>query len=170
MQSYWTQRGFDAHGRRDNPSEKGLCSHNVAGLKKKWEFASGGAIVSGIAITHEHVFFGNFLNKVFAVHRTTGSLAWEFTTGAFIDSSPACHEGVLFIGSNDGNVYALHTATGSIKWQTTIGGVRFSSATLSDGHLYIGGQAAVSKLRQSGWRNPVVTTDIRDHSLITRHR
>ena len=124
--SNWTQRGFDARGRRDNPSVKGLSSHNVAGLKKKWEFSSGGSIVSGIAVTPEHVFFGNFHNKMFALHRSTGTAAWEFTTGAFIDSSPAYHEGVLFIGSNDGILYALHAVSGTIKWKTTIGGVRFS--------------------------------------------
>ena len=114
MQSYWTQRSFDSYGRRDNPSEKALSSHNVAGLKKKWEFASGGAIVSGTAITRENVFLGNFLSKVFAVHRSTGTLAWDFTTGAFIDSSPACPEGVLFIGSNERKLVPL--AGGEPMW------------------------------------------------------
>jgi hypothetical protein len=57
MHPYWSQRGFDAQGHRHNPSEKNLSVHNVAGMAKKWAFASGGGIESAIAITHDHCFF-----------------------------------------------------------------------------------------------------------------
>ena len=96
---------------------------------KKWEFETGGMVISSPVIgPNNTVYVGSYDKKVYALDGKTGAKKWEFETGKPVASSPAIDaDGIIYIGGWDGKVYALDGASGVKKWEFEIQKGLFSS-------------------------------------------
>jgi outer membrane protein assembly factor BamB len=96
---------------------------------KKWEFETGGMVISSPVIGPDNtVYVGSYDKKVYALNGKTGAKKWDFETGKPVASSPAIGaDGIIYIGGWDGKVYALDAASGVKKWEFEIQNGLFSS-------------------------------------------
>ena len=117
--------------------------------RKKWEFATGGNIVSSPAVgTDGTVYVGSSDKKLYAIN-PDGTEKWAFPTGGEIYSSPAIDaDGVIYVsctGSYEqsyvGRLYAINP-DGSQKWEFTRSGRgKYSTAAIgADGTVYAGSE------------------------------
>jgi outer membrane protein assembly factor BamB len=119
---------------------------------RKWEFQSGGDILSSPAVGGAGlVYFTTALDwkggvstmdgGVYALRAETGELAWKFSAGAEIENSPALDsaDGIYF-GTSQGRFFCLDATTGEKRWDFyTRGACGFSSPVIdSDGSVYFG--------------------------------
>ncbi len=105
---------------------------------RKWQFETGGEIVSSPAIDADgRVFFGSHDGKFYALS-PAGTRLWDYQTGGPILSSPAIdNDGTLYFTSVDGFFYALNS-NGGIKWRLQTGGITESSPVIGqDGTLVV---------------------------------
>jgi eukaryotic-like serine/threonine-protein kinase len=120
-----TFRGDAAHtGVYDAP---GIAAFH----KIKWQFHTGGQILSSPVVVSDTVYFGSNDHQLYAVDLATGAEKWKFKTGGRVASTPAVANGLVFFLSYDSNFYALEAATGGLKWKfATAGEHRFSAKHL----------------------------------------
>src|SRR5229473_4734282 len=96
--------------------------------KIKWQFRTGGQILSSPVVADGVVYFGSNDHFLYAIDLASGAQKWKFETGSRIPSTPAVANGLLFFLSYDSNFYALDAATGALKWKFKTGGEhRFSA-------------------------------------------
>jgi len=96
--------------------------------KIKWQFHTGGQILSSPVVADGVVYFGSNDHFLYAVDLASGAQKWKFETGSRIPSTPAVANGLLFFLSYDSNFYALDATTGVLKWKFKTGGEhRFSA-------------------------------------------
>jgi outer membrane protein assembly factor BamB len=107
--------------------------------RQKWSFATEGAIVAGVALFEDTLYFGSVDHKVYAINLADGSAVWSepFETGEAIWSTPAVDAERVFVGSMDHAVYALDRATGQQLWRTDVMGAVPGSVTLADDQVYV---------------------------------
>ncbi len=107
----------------------GAAPRNVP--KLKWQFASGGPVISSPAVVNGTVYVGSMDHNLYALDVETGKPKWKFPTESSISSSPAVSDGLVYFGSYDGNFYAVDAETGKLKWKfETAGERRFSHRNL----------------------------------------
>jgi glucose dehydrogenase len=92
--------------------------------KIKWQFHTGGQILSSPAVVSDTVYFGSNDHKLYAVDLATGAEKWTFKTEGRVASSPAVANGRVFFLSYDSNFYALDAATGALQWKFATAGER----------------------------------------------
>jgi len=92
--------------------------------KLKWQFATGGQVISSPAIANGMVYVGSTDQQFYALDLETGQVKWKFSTESSISSSPAVSGGTVYFESYDGNFYALDAATGKLKWKFATEGER----------------------------------------------
>jgi len=111
---------------RSDPAHSGVYdSPGTAAFHKiKWQFPTGGQILSSPVIATNTVYFGSNDHHLHALDLATGTEKWKFKTGGRIPSTPAVANGVVFFLSYDSNFYAVHAATGALKWKFATGGER----------------------------------------------
>jgi outer membrane protein assembly factor BamB len=118
-------------------------------LQFKWNFTTGGIIVSSATCANGVAYFGSFDKKIYAIDAATGAQKWTFTTGYKVYSTPAVINGKVYTGADDGNVYCLDANTGSQVWKTPAGGITTSllglgyttirsSPAVLNGRVYVG--------------------------------
>ena len=90
----------------------------------KWQFATGGPVLSSPVFDRGLVYFGSGDGNVYAVDAETGVQRWMFATRGAVDSTPAVDQGLVFAVSYDGGLYALDAATGRQRWRFATGGER----------------------------------------------
>lgn len=96
--------------------------------KIKWQFHTGGQILSSPAVSAGSVYFGSNDHFLYALDLSTGAQKWKFETGSRIPSSPAAANGLVYFLSYDSNFYAVDAASGSLKWKfKTSGEHRFAA-------------------------------------------
>ena len=117
----WSQRGFNAHGKRINPYENVLTTANVSALDIAWSTTTGGGIASSPAVADGVVYAGSLDGKLYAFDAATGAVLWTATTGSSIYSSPAVAKGVVYVGGKDTKLYAYNATTGAVLWSATTG-------------------------------------------------
>ena len=99
--------------------------------KIKWQFHTGGQILSSPVVADGSVFFGSNDHHLHALDLLTGAEKWKFKTGGRIPSSPAIANGLVYFLSYDGNFYAVDEARGTLKWKfATEGERRFAAKHL----------------------------------------
>src|SRR6266404_4487034 len=106
--------------------------------KIKWQFHTGGQILSSPVVADGVVYFGSNDHFLYAVDLASGAQKWKFETGSRIPSTPAVANGLLFFLSCDSNFYALDAATGALKWKFKTGDVVHASPAISGGTLFVG--------------------------------
>jgi len=90
----------------------------------KWQFHTGGYVISSPAVTSGLVYVGSMDQNLYALDRETGKAKWTFKTESAVASSPAVSGGLVYFGSYDGNFYAVDAASGQQKWKFETGGER----------------------------------------------
>jgi outer membrane protein assembly factor BamB len=117
---------------QEAPSFRGDAAHtgiyNAAGAtefhKIKWQFHSGGQIVSSPVVAANTVYFGSNDHYLYALDVATGAEKWKFKTEGRVPSTPAVANGLVFFLSYDSDFYAVDAATGTLKWKFSTGGER----------------------------------------------
>jgi len=83
----------------------------------KWQFKTGGSIVSSPAVVSGVVYFGSADGNLYAVDQKTGQQKWKTQTRGPVASSPAVADGFVFFLSYDGGFYCLDANSGARKWR-----------------------------------------------------
>ncbi len=134
----WAKAHFDAANTGKNAGEDILGLANVAKLKKRWAFHTGGMIRSSPVVIGHIVYVGSNDGRVYALSEDLGVQLWSFATKGGVESVPDVAGGVLFVGSDDGNVYALNAITGHRLWTFATHGPVSSSPNALGNLLYVG--------------------------------
>ena len=92
--------------------DKTLFALNVADGSVKWQYDTGGSIVSKPLIYENTVIFGSFDRSLYAVNTADGSLKWQFTGKNWFWSEPVLYSDKLYVGCLDKFVYVLNPSTG----------------------------------------------------------
>ena len=124
---------------RGNPQHTGVYTGDPVTqfTKIKWQFHTGGQVLSSPAIRGDTLFVGSSDHNFYALDVADGTLKWKFKTGSRITSSPAIVGGSVYFGSFDGNFYAVNAVDGQLQWKFPIPHEHRFTAT----HLH-GGQPA----------------------------
>lgn len=111
---------------RGNPAHTGVYSTGAVArfARVKWQFHTGGPVVSSAAVANGMVYVGSTDGALYAVDLERGTLRWRFATRSRVVSSPAVAAGAVYFTSYDGNLYALDAATGKLKWKFQTAGER----------------------------------------------
>ncbi|MGA8153374.1 MAG: PQQ-binding-like beta-propeller repeat protein [Terriglobales bacterium] len=141
--------------------ETGISSANVASLKTKWTYATGGLISASPAVATVNgtsmVFIGSWNGVFSAINAITGQFIWSFTVDFVgnrcsigqhwcrIGSSAAVDtvNNLVFFGSYNAYLYALNATTGKVVWKQAVGSSKagyevWSSPAIYNGAVYIG--------------------------------
>ncbi len=135
---------------RHDPAHTGVGQSGPANLTLRWNFTTGGAVVSSPSVANGIAYFGSQDKNIYAVDARSGSFIWKFTTGNRIASSPAAVNGRVYSGTDDGYVYCLNAYNGSQIWKTFAGGdipADFNAAVkLRSSPMVVGGYVYVGAL------------------------
>jgi outer membrane protein assembly factor BamB len=112
----------------------------------KWQFKTGGKIVSSPVVNGNYLFIGGGDSCMYALDRTNGKQYWKFNTHGAVNATVACDSTAVFFMSEDGNFYALDMHTGKLQWTFKTKGEHatepwdyfLSSATVHNGIVYVG--------------------------------
>jgi len=83
----------------------------------RWEFKTGGRVVSSPVVAGGMVYVGSDDHYLHAIIAATGTEAWKFQTDANVSSTPAIADGSVFFVGLDGNAYAMDAQTGKLRWK-----------------------------------------------------
>lgn len=109
------------HFRRD-PERKAYSNEQAAPpLALRWQYATGGAVMSSPVVAYDRVFIGSRSNSIYCLDAYTGAVLWSFATGNWVDATPAVSDGRVFVSSRDGKLYAFDAMTGASLWTYTTG-------------------------------------------------
>jgi polyvinyl alcohol dehydrogenase (cytochrome) len=160
----WTMGGQNLSNWR-NQDDTDINPRNVAKLKTKWVFTTGGDVTATPAVANDVVYFPDFVGNFYAVNAHTGALVWhrqiaDWTgiPGDFARNDPAIHRGMLILGDEGGfiatwngskyingngaRVIAADAATGALIWVTQVekfpAAIVTSSPVIHDGVVYVG--------------------------------
>jgi outer membrane protein assembly factor BamB len=135
---------------RHDPAHTGGGQSGPANLTLRWNFTTGGGVISSPSVVDGKVYVGSQDKKVYCLDDRSGSLVWNFTTGSRIKSSPAVVDGKVYVGPDDGYVYCLDAKNGSLIWNRYAGGytsAHFDSvARISSSPTVVGGKVYVGSL------------------------
>ncbi|HEY3412924.1 MAG TPA: PQQ-binding-like beta-propeller repeat protein [Armatimonadota bacterium] len=115
-----------------------LYNLDKATLKKRWTFATKGAIIGRPDVDGKAVYFGSTDQKIYAVNKKTGKWIWSVATGGPIQGHTLVADGAVFVGSGDHKLYALDAATGNQRWAYEMGMHTQSKPAYADGMIYCG--------------------------------
>jgi outer membrane protein assembly factor BamB len=99
----------------------------------------GGAIVGGLVIAQNKVYFGASDGRVYALDAIDGHrINIQFQAEGKIWSTPVIDGDTLYIGCIEGILYALDTANLSEKWRFETEGAIAATAAVYDNKVFIG--------------------------------
>ncbi len=133
-------------------SGKFYCLNAFLALKK-WEFETGGAIVSAPSVGQGHVYFGAWDNSLYALREDNGELAWKRALGRQIYYSPWAEpvfsRGKVFTVTpydthTAGYAWALDAATGETVWQYETSSTLQSPVLTPNVGLFAGQRQAIA--------------------------
>jgi outer membrane protein assembly factor BamB len=106
----------------------------------KWQFHTGGAILSSPVLNGGTLYVGSADHKMYALNSASGALEWEFQTEGRVTSSPAIADGIVYFESYDSYLYAVTADSGRLAWKFKTAGERRFAGT----HLHGSEPAAES--------------------------
>jgi polyvinyl alcohol dehydrogenase (cytochrome) len=160
----WTMGNHDIDGSRHQRNTE-IGPENVANLKTKWVFTTGGDISATPAVADGIVYVPDFAGNFFAIDAETGALVWKHQlsdwtgiAGDYARNDPAIYRGMVILGNQAGalakwngtaivggtgaRMIAADAATGALKWVTQIEkfptAIVTGSPVISDGVIYVG--------------------------------
>ena len=135
---------------RHDPGHTGTGQSGPTNLTLRWNFTTGGGVVSSPAVVDGKIYVGSEDKNIYCLDAWNGRFIWNFTTGFRIKSSPAVVDGKVYIGPDDGSVYCLDAKNGSLVWKRYAGGYIpahfYSVARLSSSPTVVGGRVYVGSL------------------------
>src|ERR1700722_693062 len=139
--SEWARGGQNLKNWR-NQDQTEISPHNVAKLKTKWVFATGGDVSATPAVADGVVYFPDFAGNFYAVDARTGKQLWHHqladwtgVAGDFARNDPTVHKNMVILGDQAGNnafwngskfvgdgakVIAVDANTGKKIWVTQV--------------------------------------------------
>ena len=129
--AWFSRSSADESMFRSDPQHSGVYQSRAitAFHKIKWQFHTGGYVVSSPAVAGASVYVGSTDGSLYAIDRETGALRWKVHTASRVVSSPAVAAGTVYFGSYDGYFYALDASNGRLKWKFKTGGERRFAGT-----------------------------------------
>ena len=110
---------------------------------KKWEFATGGPILSSPALNKDQCLYFTSVDGCLYALNLDGSLRWRLRTGSITESSPVIGpDGTIYVGVLQ-HLWAI-SADGQKKWGR-VGGEDYPFET-SPGRVWRTGRSAVSRV------------------------
>jgi polyvinyl alcohol dehydrogenase (cytochrome) len=172
--SQWTMGGQNLNNGRNQP-KTGINPQNVANLKSKWVFTSGGDVSATPAVAYGTVYFPDFAGNFYAVDAETGALKWKKTVSAwtgvpndFARNDPLIYDNILILGDQAGTIaswdghaingagarmIAVNARTGKLIWVSQVdtfpAAMITSSPVVYDGILYVGVASAEETLAET---------------------
>jgi outer membrane protein assembly factor BamB len=135
---------------RHDPEHTGTGQSGPSNLTLRWNFTTGGGIISSPSVVDCKVYVGSEDRNIYSLDARNGELLWNFTIDARIKSSPAVVDGTVYVGPDDGYIYSLDAETGNLLWSTYAGGyvpAHFDSvARLSSSPTVVGDKVYVGSL------------------------
>ncbi len=135
---------------RNDSENSGTGQSGPTELNLRWNFTTGGGVVSTPVIVEGRVYVGSQDKNIYCIDARDGRLLWNFMTGARIKSSPAVVDGKVYVGPDDGYVYCLDAKNGSLIWKTYAGGyieASFKAVTgIRSSPIVVGGRVYVGSL------------------------
>jgi outer membrane protein assembly factor BamB len=125
-------------------------SHAQSLGTKKWDYATGGPILSSVAIDVDGtVYFGSNDKYLYALN-STGTLKWKFLTlGAVISAPCIGPDGTAYVASTDNSFYAVRT-NGAKNWQLDSQSGFALPAIGADGTIYVSADGSGRALNPDG--------------------
>lgn len=150
----WPSAGQNIQNTRSNAAESKIGVGNVANLKVKWAFTTGGDVSATPAVDGANVYFPDWAGNLYAVNRKTGQQVWSASIAAASGvpgdksrATPAIGDDKLFIGTQGpfgggGKMLAFDKFTGALLWSTQLtshpAGIITQSAVVHAGRVYVG--------------------------------
>jgi polyvinyl alcohol dehydrogenase (cytochrome) len=132
----WPIAGQDLNNSRNQPHEHVISPSNVASLKTKWIFTTGGDVSATPTVADDAVYFPDWAGNLYAVRKEDGELIWAHKiseydnfVGAVSRVSPAVRGDDLIIGDTEStslahlggaHIMALNRHTGTLRWITQV--------------------------------------------------
>jgi outer membrane protein assembly factor BamB len=127
-----------------------LYSLNPADGSLRWQFATGGAIVGGLALGDVNgdgvaeVVVGSQGGEIYAIDQTDDKPLplWVARLGARITAAPALANGVLYLVAEGGDIsrgslFALNAATGAVLSQVGLPSAVHAAPIVADGKVFM---------------------------------
>jgi polyvinyl alcohol dehydrogenase (cytochrome) len=127
---------------------------DVAQLKVKWTFTTGGDISARAAVVDGVAYFPDWAGNLYAVKTSNGQLIWSHqlsdygltgTSGVVRSrTTPAVAGGTIYVGTQEGGyLLAIKAATGNLIWKTRLEpadpyAIITTSPAVSKGVVYTG--------------------------------
>ena len=107
-----------------------MSPNQIAKLKPKWVFATGGDVSARAAVVGGVAYFPDWAGNLYAVDTQSGHLAWShqlsdygLTAGTVSRTSPAVVNGLVYVGTQyvstglTGWLLAINASTGALVWK-----------------------------------------------------
>ena len=105
----WTMGGQNLSNWR-NQGDTPISAQNVAKLKTKWVFTTGGDVSATPAVANGIVYFPDFAGNFYAVNAKSGALVWSHQLadwtgvgGDYARNDPAVYGGMVILGNQAGS-------------------------------------------------------------------
>ncbi|RLB86597.1 MAG: hypothetical protein DRH26_17030 [Deltaproteobacteria bacterium] len=128
----------DSGGASVTDGDTNIYCLNLSDGTEVWKYATGGAIVSKVAVVGDKLYVGSLDGKVYCLDANAGTEIWTFATDDEVYSSPFVSNGKVYIGSNDNYLYCLDAGTGEEIWSFKTRGEVISSPKIDSGKIYFG--------------------------------
>jgi polyvinyl alcohol dehydrogenase (cytochrome) len=159
----WTMGGQNLNNWRNQPDTR-INKENVADLKLKWEFTTGGDVSATPAVANGIVYFPDLAGNFYAVDAKTGAAVWQNkvadwtgVAGDFARNDPLVYGDMVILGNEAGTiatwngtkingtgarVIAVNAHTGKLIWMSQVeefpAAMVTSSPVVYNGVLYVG--------------------------------
>ncbi len=112
-------------------------------LVELWQFKTGDAIESSVAVAEDVVYLGSMDEHLYAIDLAGGKQKWKLKVGP-VKAPPAVAKGVVYFGDLEGMFHAVDAVKGTHRWKfetgSDIGGANFFGDRVlfgsHDEHLY----------------------------------
>jgi len=157
MAGDWTMFGYDPTNTASNGSS--INAQNVASLKPRFVFTTGGDISARAAVVGGKAFFPDWAGNLWAINSNNGMLIWShqlsdygLPAGTVSRTSPAVDHGIVYIGTQfnpsyptalSGWLLAIDANKGTLLWKaqpdtSNAFPVLTASPVVAGGVVYVG--------------------------------
>src|SRR5687767_10583303 len=85
-------------------------------LEVIWQFATGDAVESAVAVADGVVFAASMDEHLYAIDLNTGKEKWKYKAAPF-KAPPAVRGKLVYVGDLDGYLHCVDVARGEKKWK-----------------------------------------------------